>query len=142
MPKKKTNASITIFADGGSRGNPGPSGIGAVLYNDNGEVIKEISKYIGDATNNAAEYLAVIYALQEALHMKASAVNINVDSQLIARQLKGTYKVKDQSIKKFFDLALNLISMFDKVEIREVPREENNEADGLVNQALNLKSLF
>jgi len=136
------NKSALIFTDGGSRGNPGPAGIGAVIKDENGNNLSEVSKYIGTSTNNVAEYLAVIYGLQEALFNGIRKVVLKVDSQLIARQLKGEYKVKDQDLKKFFDIALNLFKGFDSVEIIEIPREENKEADKLVNSALNLKDLF
>ena len=133
---------VYIYADGGARGNPGPAGIGVVIKDDKDNVIEEISRYIGDATNNVAEYLGAIYGLQEAAYKKAKNVVLRLDSQLIARQLKGQYKVKDQNLRKFFDLALNLFRAFDKVDIEEIPREDNSEADALVNKALNLKSLF
>ncbi len=142
MRKTEKIPTLSIFADGGSRGNPGPAGIGAVLLDEKGEKVEEISRYIGIATNNVAEYLAVIYGLQEAAYMKAGKVVLNVDSQLIARQLRGEYKVKDETIRKFFDLALNLFRGFDKVEVREIPREKNKEADSLVNKAINLKALL
>lgn len=141
MRKSKGSETLHIFADGGSRGNPGPAGIGVVLLDDNNKKVEEISRYIGTATNNVAEYLAAIYGLQEAAYLKARKVVLNVDSQLVARQLKGDYKVKDQTLRKFFDLALNLFRMFDNIEIKEVPREENKDADALVNKALNLNSL-
>ncbi|MFH1665688.1 MAG: ribonuclease HI family protein [Candidatus Omnitrophota bacterium] len=133
---------IRIFADGGSRGNPGPAGIGAVLLDKNGERVGEVSKYIGIATNNVAEYLAVVYALQEAVFLGAGGITLNLDSQLVARQLKGEYRVKDQNILKFFDLAVNLLRGFGAVEIFEIPREENKDADDLVNRAINLKALI
>jgi ribonuclease HI len=142
MPKNKNTGTIIISTDGGSRGNPGPSAIGVVLRDESGDRIEEISRYIGETTNNVAEYLAVIYALQEASRRKASSVRLKVDSQLVARQLKGEYKVKDKNIRIFFDLALNLLKCFDKIEILEVPREENKEADVLVNRALDLKTLL
>ena len=142
MQKKKNPETVQIFADGGARGNPGPAGVGVVLTDEKNEIIEEISKFIGVATNNVAEYLAVIYGLQEAVYLKAKRVVLNVDSQLVARQLKGEYKVKDETLKKFFDLALNLFRLFDKVEIVEVPREKNKEADALVNKAINLKALI
>jgi ribonuclease HI len=132
---------LIAYTDGGARGNPGPAGIGAVLLDEEGQVVAEVSKYIGHATNNVAEYLAVVYALQEALYQKARYVVINTDSQLIARQIKGKYKVKDQTLLKFRDLILNLFRGFDKVEICEIPREENNKADSLVNKAIDLKVL-
>ena len=142
MTKTESPKALRIFADGGSRGNPGPAAVGAVLLDEKGRKVGEVSRYIGGATNNIAEYLAVVYALQEAVFLKARKVELNLDSQLVARQLKGEYRVKDQDILKFFDLALNLFKGFDKVEIREVPREENKEADVLVNKALNLRSLI
>ena len=142
MPKNKASNTLIIQTDGGSRGNPGPAGIGAILSDGKGKKIAEVSKYIGVTTNNVAEYLAVIYALQEAVYKEAKSVKLKIDSQLVARQLKGEYKVKDKNIRIFFDLALNLLKSFDKIEIEEVPREENKEADKLVNQALNLKSLL
>ncbi len=142
MRKTEEFDTLQIFADGGSRGNPGPSGVGVVLLGKKGEKVEEISKYIGNATNNVAEYLAVIYGLQEAAYRKTRKVILNVDSQLVAKQLKGEYRVKDQNIQKFFDLALNLFRIFDKVEIREISREENKDADALVNKAINLKALL
>lgn len=138
----KKHEKVSIYSDGGSRGNPGPAAIGVVILGPRNKKIEEISKYIGDATNNVAEYLAAVYGLQEAAFMGAREVKLMVDSQLVARQLKGEYRVKDQNILKFFDLALNLFRVFDKIEIEEIPREENKEADALVNKALDLKSLL
>ncbi len=132
---------LTVYTDGGARGNPGPAAIGVILFNEKGQVVAEVSKYIGQATNNVAEYLAVVYALQEALCRKARRVVIKTDSQLIARQITGKYKVKDQNLLKFRDLILHLFQGFDKVEIHEIPREENNKADDLVNKAIDLKAL-
>ena len=142
MRKIESVGTLQIFCDGGSRGNPGPSGVGVVLLDETGMKVEEVSKYIGIATNNVAEYLAVIYGLQEAVYRKAGKVILNLDSQLVAKQLKGEYKVKDQTMRKFFDLSLNLFRIFDKVEIREIPREENKDADALVNKAINLKALL
>ncbi|MFH1552683.1 MAG: ribonuclease HI family protein [Candidatus Omnitrophota bacterium] len=142
MRKIKSIDTLRIFADGGSRGNPGPAAVGVVLFDEKGKKVEEVSRYIGSATNNVAEYLAVIYGLQEAVYRKARNVILNIDSQLVARQLKGEYRVKDQNIRKFFDLALNLFRGFDNVEIREIPREENKDADSLVNRAINLEALI
>ena len=142
MPKTSKKGTVRIYADGGARGNPGPAGIGAVLIDENGKKLEELSKYIGSATNNVAEYLAVIYGLTEAIFRGTKNVILNVDSQLVAKQLKGEYKVKDQNIRKYFGIALNLFRGFDKVEVREIPREENKEADTLVNKAINLESLL
>ncbi|MFH1798748.1 MAG: ribonuclease HI family protein [Candidatus Omnitrophota bacterium] len=139
MRKARQLDEVQIFSDGGSRGNPGPAAVGAVLINAEGVRIREVSKCIGTATNNVAEYLAVIHALQEAILCNAKKVVLNLDSQLVARQLKGEYKVKNQNIKKFFDITLKLLQNFDKVEIKEIPRSLNKEADRLVNKALNLR---
>ncbi|MDP8259118.1 MAG: ribonuclease HI family protein [Candidatus Aadella gelida] len=141
MSKIESAKRLEIFTDGGSRGNPGPSGVGAVLLNDKGVKISEISEFIGDATNNVAEYVAVICALQEALKIKATEITLHLDSQLVARQLKGQYKVKDRNIRKFFVIADSLIKSFKAVKINEIPREENKEADKLVNNALDLNTL-
>jgi len=136
MWKTETLNTLTIFTDGGARGNPGPAAIGVVLLDDKGVIIGKIAKYIGPATNNIAEYLAVVYGLQEAVYHGAGKVILNVDSQIVARQLKGEYKVKDQNLRKFFDLAVSLSQRFDSIEIREIPRQKNKEADNLVNKAL------
>ncbi len=131
------NNKTIIFTDGGSRGNPGPSGIGAVLYEEDGTtVIVAISKFIGHATNNEAEYLGVLYALQESVFLGIKNVVINVDSQLIARQLKGEYKVKDINLRKYYDIIKYLFKGFDEILIKEIPREQNKVADGLVNKAI------
>ncbi|MGB2630725.1 MAG: ribonuclease HI family protein [Candidatus Omnitrophota bacterium] len=142
MSKTNEKGTVQIYTDGGARGNPGPAGIGVVLFDGSGKKLEEISKYIGSATNNVAEYLAVIYGLTEALFKGAGNVILNVDSQLVAKQLKGEYKVKDQNIRKYCGIALNLFRGFDKVEVKEIPREKNKEADTLVNKAINLESLL
>lgn len=133
---------IDIYVDGGSRGNPGPAGIGCVLYDESRKKIKDFSKYIGLATNNIAEYNAVIYGLQEALFQKIDAIRLFLDSELVAQQLAGEYRVKDAKIKPLFEQALHLISGFKKVEIKRIDREKNKEADKLVNKAINLKALL
>ncbi|MFH1411484.1 MAG: ribonuclease HI family protein [Candidatus Omnitrophota bacterium] len=140
MMKNDGHKTVRIFTDGGSRGNPGPSGIGAVILSEDGSKISEISEFIGEATNNAAEYIAVTCALQTALRLKAENVVLSLDSQLVARQLKGEYKVKDANIRKFFIMADNMIRAFKTVKILEIPREENKDADKLVNKALDLHS--
>ncbi|MBD3378929.1 MAG: reverse transcriptase-like protein [Candidatus Omnitrophica bacterium] len=132
---------LRISADGGSRGNPGPSAVGAVLSDDKGARVSEVSRFIGVATNNTAEYLAVIYALHEAFFFNASSVELDLDSQLVAKQLKGEYRVKDQNMRKFYDLAVDMFRFFDSVKINEVPRSRNKEADALVNRALDLNAL-
>jgi ribonuclease HI len=126
---------LEIYIDGASKGNPGPSGIGVVICSGQ-ETIKNISSFIGNATNNIAEYTALIYALQEALILKADVLKIKTDSQLLARQLNKVYKVKHANIIGLYNQAVNLLSAFKEVSINNIPREENSEADKLATQAI------
>lgn len=126
---------LEIYIDGASKGNPGPSGIGAVVCG-NGETIKNISSYIGHSTNNVAEYTALIYALQEALKLKAEILEIKSDSQLLTRQLNRVYKVKNENILGLYNQARHLMEGFKQVFIINIPREENRGADKLANQAV------
>jgi len=127
---------LEIYIDGASKGNPGPSGIGVVIC-ESGEVIKNISDFIGDATNNIAEYTALIYALQEALILKADCLKIKTDSQLLANQLNKIYKVKNSNILGLYNQAVHLLSGFKVVSIKNIPREENQGADKLATKAVN-----
>lgn len=126
---------LEIYIDGASKGNPGPSGIGVVICRD-GETIKNISSYIGDATNNVAEYTALIFALREALALKAEFLKINTDSQLLHRQLNKTYKVKNPNILGLYNQALHLIVNFKRVSINNIPRVDNRGADKLATLAI------
>jgi len=126
---------IEIYIDGASKGNPGPSGIGVIICRD-GETIKNISDYIGNATNNIAEYTALIYALQEALILKAENIKINTDSQLLHRQLNKVYKIKSPNIIGLYNQAVYLMSAFKKVLVNNIPREDNRGADRLATQAI------
>lgn len=136
------NRLLKIYVDGGARGNPGPAGIGVVMQDEKGKTLKEFNKYIGVATNNIAEYNAVVYGLQEALIEKADKIELNLDSELVAKQLKGEYRVKNANIKPLFEQALHLISGFKEVNIKHIKREENKLADKLVNKAINLGGLL
>lgn len=133
---------LSIYTDGGARGNPGPAAVGVVIKDQKNKTIREFNKYIGIATNNVAEYNAVIYGLQEALIIKADEVRLNLDSELVAQQLKGEYRVKNPNIKPLFEQAVHLISGFKKVDIIHIRREQNKEADKLVNKAINLGGLL
>lgn len=135
------NKKLIIYIDGGARGNPGPAGIGVVILNDSGEKIKDVSRYIGETTNNIAEYNALLYGLEEALILKADEIKINLDSELIAKQIVGEYRVKDANLKPLFDRALNMLSSFKAFEIQHIDRSKNKEADKLVNIAINLAGL-
>lgn len=135
------NKKISLFIDGASRGNPGPAGLGVVILDESGKKIKEVSKYLGETTNNVAEYSALVYALDEALMLKADEILVNVDSELVAKQLNGEYRVKDETIKLFFDKALHVLKSFKKFEIKHIDRSKNKEADKLANKAINLAGL-
>ena len=123
-----------IHTDGGARGNPGPAGIGVVL--ETGGVTHTFKQFIGTATNNQAEYRAVILALEEAGRLGCSELKVYVDSELVARQLQRQYRVKDAALGKLFIAAWNLIQGFRRVSVHSIPREDNRGADRLVNQAI------
>lgn len=129
-----------IYADGGSRNNPGPSALGVVIADDKGKILKEYSRYLGEATNNQAEYEAVIFALQKAKQLKYKNIEIRVDSELIYYQLTGKYKIKDPDLQPLFIKAWNLRLDYDKVDIKIIPREQNKKADKLVNQELDSRN--
>jgi len=126
---------IEIYIDGASKGNPGFSGIGVIICNGD-RVIKNISKYIGKATNNFAEYTALIYALQEALILKENAVDVKTDSELLFKQITKQYKVKSSNIKPLYEQAVHLISGFNKFNIAHIPRTQNKGADKLATKAI------
>ncbi len=132
---------ITIHTDGGSRGNPGPSASGAVLKDAHGNVLAEISKYLGMTTNNQAEYTAIVLGLEKARELGAKDIRVFMDSELAVRQLAGIYRVKNPELAKRFLEVKNLIHAFDRVEFSHVPREKNKEADALVNRALDANVL-
>ena len=128
---------LTINSDGAAVPNPGPAGIGAVLRDDKGDIVAEISKYIGPATNNKAEFLALIAGLEKALELGAEHVDINSDSELIVRQIEGKYRSK--MMKQLFDQVVSLLGEFKSYTVQHVPREQNTEADALSKRALRLK---
>jgi len=126
---------LEIYIDGASKGNPGPSGIGVVICKD-GQTIKNIATYIGNATNNIAEYTALIYGLQECLLLKAQNITVKTDSQLLYRQLKKIYKIKNPHILGLYNQAMHLVSALEGFSISHIPRENNKGADKLANQAV------
>lgn len=125
-----------MHVDGGARGNPGPAAIGVVVADANGAVLDEVAEPIGFATNNVAEYRAVLRALDRASELGATEVELIGDSELVARQLAGAYKVKHPALKPLYDQAIAALRDFERWNIRSVPRAENAEADALVNAAL------
>ncbi len=127
---------LVVNVDGGARGNPGPAAIGVVVSEPDGTVIDEVSEWIGVATNNVAEYRAVLKGIERAQALGAGEVELIGDSELVARQLTGAYKVKHPSMKPLHAEALAALSGFDRWRIRTVPRAQNARADALVNAAL------
>ena len=123
-----------VFIDGASKGNPGEASVG-ILIREDGKVLKTISKAIGLATNNVAEYTALLYALEELLVMNVKKIKVHTDSALLYNQLLGKYQVKNDLLKKLFDQAQELGRKFEDVQIVNIPREKNKEADQLANQA-------
>ncbi|MFA6410607.1 MAG: ribonuclease HI family protein [Candidatus Buchananbacteria bacterium] len=125
---------VTIFTDGGARGNPGPAGIGAVIKYDN-QVLK-LKKYIGHATNNQAEYQAVILGLEKAKELGALEVDVFLDSELVQQQLSQKYKVKNADLGALFVKVWNLAMNFKKIKYTHIYRQDNKLADKLVNEAI------
>ena len=127
---------LTIHVDGGARGNPGPAAIGVVVSGPDGEVLDEIAERIGVATNNVAEYRALLRGLERAAALGAREVSLVNDSELVAKQLTGAYKVKHPAMKPLYLEAMSALRGFDRWSIRSVPRAQNARADALVNRAL------
>lgn len=128
---------MVLNIDGASRGNPGPSAIGVVIRDENRRVIARISRRIGEATNNQAEYTALIEGLKKALELGARRVEIFSDSALLVNQLQGKYKIKNTGIRLLYSQVVKLVGSLESFKISLVPREQNQEADSLANQALN-----
>ena len=127
---------LCIFTDGASRGNPGPSGAAALIYDNKNILIDKISRFLGQSTNNVAEYSALLLALQRSIELGAKRVKIITDSQLMARQWIGLYKVKNLSIKRLFHEAKQFAEKLEDVQVIHVNRTENIEADKLVNEVI------
>jgi len=132
---------LIIHSDGGARGNPGPAAIGVVIETDSNEVIEEVSEYIGESTNNIAEYTAVLRGLQVLKvrfgeETRDLEIDWKLDSELVVKQLAGEYKVKNPGLRNIFLEIQDLRAHFPKLSLSHVRREENKEADRLVNEAL------
>jgi ribonuclease HI len=127
---------LVVHVDGGARGNPGPAAIGVVVSDPEGNVLDELAEPIGVATNNVAEYRALLRGIEWARGLGADEVEIVNDSELVARQLTGAYKVKHPSMKPLYEEAVAALRNFDSWSIRSVPRAQNARADALVNRAL------
>ena len=127
---------MVVNVDGGSRGNPGPAAVGVVVQDADGGVLEEVGERIGDATNNVAEYRAVLLGIERALALGATELELIGDSELIVRQVRGEYKVKDASLRELHGEVKRALVPLESWAIRHVRREANAEADRLVNEAL------
>jgi ribonuclease HI len=135
-PERKQIASYHANIDGGSRGNPGPAAYGVVMRDGRGEVVARLKKYIGQNTNNVAEYFALIATLDYAQTHGIRALRVESDSELLVKQMRGQYKVKSEELKPLFERAKKMSQTLELFRIEHVYREQNREADALVNQAL------
>lgn len=127
---------LIIYTDGGARGNPGPAGIGVVVYDEHKKKLAEYGEYIGEATNNQAEYKAVILALSKAKELGGVEIDFFLDSELVVRQLTGEYRVKDKDLASLFVKIWNATQHFKKITYRHVFRADNKQADLMVNRAI------
>ncbi len=127
---------VIIYTDGGSRGNPGPGGAGFVINDSRGKPILEKGIFLGHTTNNIAEYTAVLESLKTAQALKAASVKLYSDSQLLVRQLNGQYKVKSDNLRGIYEDCMEILASFSSWQAIHIPREQNKEADGLANQAM------
>jgi ribonuclease HI len=135
LDMKKEARSLVINTDGGSRNNPGPAGIGFVIYDDQGNILETYKEYIGEATNNIAEYQALIRALKHAHEYHPEEIVCRLDSELVVKQVRGEYKAKDEKMKELLNQVREM-SFFRPVSFVHVRREQNKLADKLVNEAL------
>ena len=127
---------LIIFSDGGARGNPGPAATGIVVKDAKGKTIASYGEYLGEQTNNYAEYMALISGLKKAKALGADEVDCMLDSELVVKQLQRKYKVKEPTLQKLFILAYNASALFKHVTYKHIPRERNKEADAEVNDVL------
>jgi len=127
---------VVIFTDGTAEPNPGPAAIGATIKDEQGRLITTISQGIGRATNNQAEYRAIIAALEKAIELGANRVDMRSDSELVVRQINGKYRVKNAALKPLYQQVKQLLSLLEGFTITHIPRQQNREADNLANIAL------
>ena len=129
---------VIIFTDGAAEPNPGPAAIGAIIKDGKGRLITSISRHIGTTTNNQAEYRAIIAALEKAIKLGATHVEVNSDSELAVRQINGRYRVKNAALRPLYQQVKQLQSLLEGFTITHIPREQNTEADKLTSAALDL----
>jgi ribonuclease HI len=126
----------TLFADGGSRGNPGPAASGAVLFGEDGRVLREVGTYLGVSTNNVAEWTGLLTGLEAALDLGVDDLAVRLDSELVVKQISGAYRVKHEGLIPLHAKAKVLLRKFARVDVQHVRRKQNAAADALVNQVL------
>jgi len=134
-PKSAPSAHIA-HVDGGARGNPGPAGYGVAIQDETGHPVAELSEYLGHRTNNYAEYQGLLAALRYAAENHVKALHVVSDSELMVRQMKGIYKVRNPDLRKLYDEAQQLVRRLEHFEIRHAMREQNKTADRLANEAM------
>ncbi len=127
---------LVAYADGASRGNPGPAAYGGALYSEAGVEVRAVARAIGRGTNNDAEYQAAIAVLEAALEMQATEVELRLDSELVVRQITGIYRVRSERLRGYYDRVLALIEQLERFHVHHIPREQNRRADALANGAL------
>jgi len=132
---------LTTYTDGGARGNPGPAAAGIVIKDENNLILDAYGEYLGEQTNNFAEYSALISALKRAKELGGTEIECVLDSELVTKQMQGLYKVREPALQKLFIQAYNAAAQFKKVNYRHTLRENNKEADRLVNEVLDKKNL-
>ena len=141
MPKDGSESrELVLYTDGASRGNPGPAGAGALITDLEGATVEEKAVYLGEATNNQAEYQALLVGLKAAVKLAPSRLTVRMDSELIVKQLNGEYRVRNRDLQPLHSRARELMQRFGEVRIVHVPREENAHADRLANQAIDNRS--
>ncbi|MBI5190685.1 MAG: ribonuclease HI family protein [Nitrospirae bacterium] len=135
-PAKAASRKLILHTDGASRGNPGESGLGVFMEDENGQVVGKLARYLGSTTNNQAEYSALIEGLKKAIEMGAKEVEVYADSELMVKQMNGLYKVKDAGLQIRHAEARILVAKLGRVVIKYIPRAMNKEADALANEAI------
>jgi len=135
-PAARPSQALRVYSDGAARGNPGPAGAGAVITDAKGDVVARLGHYLGRQTNNVAEYQGLLLGLRHAQELGAREVEVRADSQLMIRQLKGEYAVRNTALKPLHAEALRLLRSFSRYDLQHVPREENALADEMSNRAI------
>jgi ribonuclease HI len=135
-PVTTTYKRVRVYSDGAARGNPGPAGAGAVIAGPEGQVLERLGRFLGVQTNNVAEYEALLLGLERARQLGAEEVAVFADSELMIRQLQGTYRVKNEGLKPLYEQAVRHLEAFQRYTLQHIPRAENKEADEMSNRAI------